>query len=127
MTLKSKTLAKMRSDAVGIFEKALQAVDPQLAVKRYCRLENEYFLIGDRRYDLNHYDNIIVIGAGKATAPMAAALEDILDKRISSGVIVVKYDHSVDLKQVKIVEAGHPLPTTWSEFYTECRKGTGEE
>jgi hydroxypyruvate reductase len=110
MTLKSKTLAKMRSDAVGIFEKALQAVDPQLAVKRYCRLENEYFLIGDRRYDLNHYDNIIVIGAGKATAPMAAALEDILDKRISSGVIVVKYDHSVDLKQVKIVEAGHPLP-----------------
>ena len=110
MSLKSKNLATMRSDAVGIFYKALQAVDPELAVKRYCRLENEYLFIGDWKYDLNRYDNLFVIGAGKATAPMAAALEEILGKRISSGFIIVKYDHCVALREVKIVEAGHPLP-----------------
>jgi glycerate 2-kinase len=51
-----------------------------------------------------------VLGAGKASARMALALEDILGSRISGGLISVKYGHAGPLKRIEVVEAGHPVP-----------------
>lgn len=100
----------MRNDATAIFYKALQAVEPGAAVKRYCKLEGQHFIVAEWVYDLARYKNLFIIGAGKASAPMAAAMENILGKRISSGIIIVKYNHIGDLSQVNLIEAGHPLP-----------------
>jgi hydroxypyruvate reductase len=50
------------------------------------------------------------LGAGKAAAKMASAVEELLRDRISSGIVIVKYGHSLPLSLVEIVEAGHPLP-----------------
>ncbi|HYA27317.1 MAG TPA: glycerate kinase, partial [Acidobacteriota bacterium] len=47
---------------------------------------------------------------GKASAPMARALEEILGARVTGGTVVVKYGHSILLDKVKIVEASHPIP-----------------
>jgi hydroxypyruvate reductase len=110
MNIKLEKISTMRNDATSIFYNALKAVEPKAAVKRYCKLEDEILFIGHFRYDLNQYKNLFVIGAGKATAPMAAAMEEILGKRISSGIIIVKYDHRADLSTIKMIEAGHPLP-----------------
>ncbi len=106
----SKKIPGMRNDAVNIFYGGLQAVEPGAAVKNYCRLEDDQLIIGDWIYDLGKYNNLYVIGAGKAAAPMAATLEQILDKRITSGIINVKYKHLADLERIKLIEAGHPLP-----------------
>ena len=110
MNPEPKNIAAMRNDASRIFYKALQAVEPGAAVKQYCRLDGEHLFIGDWAYDLAQYKNLFVIGAGKAAAPMAATMEDILGKRITSGIITVKYDHVADLGQIELIEAGHPLP-----------------
>ena len=93
-----------------IFSKGLQAVEPSTAVKRYCKLEDELFSVGNRHYDLSRFKNLFVIGAGKASAPMAQALEDLLGKRITKGLINVKYDHTIQLNRIKMIEAGHPIP-----------------
>ena len=100
----------MREDAAVIFHKALAAVDPAAAIKRYCKFDGKRFFIGDWMYDIDRYDRLVVIGAGKATAPMAKAMEDLLRQRISSGIIVVKYGHIADLSRIKLIEAGHPVP-----------------
>ncbi|MBW2238595.1 MAG: glycerate kinase [Deltaproteobacteria bacterium] len=100
----------MKKDAAEIFFKGLQAVEPGAAVKRCCKLDGESLFVGNRTYHLPQYKNLFVIGAGKATAPMAAALEDILEERISEGIIIVKYDHLADLQRINLIEAGHPLP-----------------
>jgi hydroxypyruvate reductase len=105
-----KDIAGMRNDAVSIFYEGLQTAEPAAALKEYCRLENDRLIIGDWVYDLNQYNKLVVIGAGKAAAPMAAALEEILGERINSGVINVKYEHVVELKAVTLIEAGHPVP-----------------
>jgi len=110
MKPKSKMIPVMRNDAVTIFNEGLQAVEPATAVKRYCRLEEDQLSINNWTFNLKRYNNIFIIGAGKAAAPMAAALEDILGKRITDGIINVKYDHTVELEQVRLIEAGHPLP-----------------
>lgn len=51
----------------------------------------------------------IVIGAGKASAAMAAALEAHWAGELS-GLVVTRYGHAVTCKRIEIVEASHPVP-----------------
>jgi hydroxypyruvate reductase len=103
-------LEKLRTDAVQIFHAGLGAVEPKSAVKHYCRLNENEFCVGDQAYDLSRVKNIYIVGSGKASAPMAAAMEDILGHRIKQGLVNVKYGHIDTLKYVKLIEAGHPVP-----------------
>ncbi len=110
MNSPSNNILKMRNDAVRIFNKGLEAVEPGLALKQCCRREGENFFIGNRKYNLSGIKNIFITGAGKATAPMAAAIEDILGKNITRGIINVKYGHTASLNRIRLIEAGHPVP-----------------
>ena len=103
-------IAKMREHALKIFQAGLQAVDPVEAIKCHTRKDKDFLFIGSRKFSLNKYDRIIVVGAGKAVAAMAKAVEDLLANRISDGVIVVKDAHGLPLKKIKVCEASHPVP-----------------
>jgi hydroxypyruvate reductase len=103
-------LGEMRQQALEIFQAALRAVDPVEAILRRVKVENGTLLIGERRFELDDYNRILVVGAGKADAPMAQAVERILGERVTDGVIVVKDGHGLPLKQVRVYEASHPVP-----------------
>ena len=100
----------MRKDAIHIFSGGLEAVEPEAAVKKYCRREGNRLMVHREAYDLKEFKNIFVIGAGKAGAPMARAVEEALGDRITEGVINVKYGHLAALNRTKAIEAGHPVP-----------------
>lgn len=51
----------------------------------------------------------IVIGAGKASAAMAAALEAAW-KGPLSGLVVTRYGYAVPCRQIEIAESAHPVP-----------------
>ena len=51
----------------------------------------------------------IVVGAGKASAAMAKAVEDAWPGPLS-GLVVTRYGHAVPCKRIEIVEAAHPVP-----------------
>jgi hydroxypyruvate reductase len=51
----------------------------------------------------------IVVGAGKASAAMAAALERHWPGEVS-GLVVTRYGHGVPCRRIEIVEAAHPVP-----------------
>src|SRR5947209_20115113 len=51
----------------------------------------------------------IVIGAGKASAAMARALEEHWSGPLT-GLIVTRYGHGVPCQRIEIVEAAHPVP-----------------
>ena len=106
----SPNLVKLRKHARQIFEAGLQAVDPVEAIKRHTRKDKNIFFIGDQQFNLNNFDRILVVGAGKAVAPMAKAMEDLLGDRISGGVIVVKDEHGLPLNKITVREARHPVP-----------------
>lgn len=103
-------LAAMRTDAEGIFRAGIAAAAPGDAVHRHCRRQGNTLQAGGRFYDLNDFNRIVVVGAGKASAAMAQAMEELLGDRIRSGLVCVKYGHAVPLKHVAVIEAGHPLP-----------------
>ncbi|GGG17661.1 glycerate kinase type-2 family protein [Rhizobium wenxiniae] len=56
----------------------------------------------------------IVIGAGKASAAMAAALDAAWPDINVSGVVVTRYGHAVPAGRIRIIEASHPVPDEMS-------------
>ena len=52
---------------------------------------------------------LIVIGAGKASAAMARAVEDHWPGPVQ-GLVVTRYGHAVPCERIEIVEAAHPVP-----------------
>jgi len=103
-------LEQLREDALSIFQAGLKAVNPVTAIKQQVRLQNDTLIVGDRDYDLSSYEDIYVIGAGKASAAMAQPIEELLGQRIKAGFLNVKYGHTLPLNIVQINEAGHPVP-----------------
>ena len=53
---------------------------------------------------------IVVVGAGKAAAAMAAQAESRLGPRIGGGVVAVKDGHVLPLERIRLLEAAHPVP-----------------
>ncbi len=110
-----KSLRRIRSDAAKIWTSALQAVDPESAISRFVRREGRILKIGRCRFNTDDFRRIWILGAGKAAAPMGRAMEKILGKRLTGGLLVTKYGHSLPLRRMEIVEAAHPLPDRNSE------------
>lgn len=99
-----------RQTAIDIFLAGVESVKPGNLIERYVSIDGDSLQIENLRFDLLTLKNIYVVGAGKASAAMAQAIESILGSRITSGHIVTKYDHSVPLEFIGITEAGHPVP-----------------
>ena len=93
-----------------IFNTALAAVDPYNAVLKAVRVDGDKLHIAGAKYDLAAFDRIVVVGAGKATARMALAIETLLGKKIAAGLIVVKDGHTAPLSIIEQVESSHPVP-----------------
>ena len=98
----------LTKQAIDIFQAALAAVQPAQLIGEQLRLVNGQLCIGEQRFELGR-GKIYVIGAGKASAHMARALEGVLGEHIAAGLVTVKYGHRVPCRRVSIREAGHPL------------------
>jgi glycerate 2-kinase len=88
----------VREDALRTVEEAIRAVYPENGVKK--ALEN-----------LESTGNIKVLAIGKAAWRMAKAARESLEDRISEGIVITKYGHSMgDIEGFSTFEAGHPIP-----------------
>jgi len=101
---------EVRKSAREIFDAAVRAVDPAEAIRRHLVRDGERLKIGNEQVDLGAVREIVVVGLGKAGAPMAAAVEEILGPRIARGLVVTKYGHVQPTRVIRIHEAGHPVP-----------------
>ncbi|MFQ5713455.1 MAG: glycerate kinase [Candidatus Scalinduaceae bacterium] len=103
-------MLNLRKQAEEIFKHVIRTLDPEQLVKNKVRIHDSTLLVEQKEYNLKDYEHIYVIGGGKACAPMAKAMEEILGNRLDNGIIIVKYNHGLPLKKIKIIEASHPLP-----------------
>jgi len=83
------------------FEAAVAAADPARVLARHVPDEQT----------LRDYRRTVVVGAGKAAASMAAALEQLWPSDCPlSGLVITRYGHALPCRRVEVVEAGHPVP-----------------
>jgi hydroxypyruvate reductase len=101
-------------DLERIFTRAVDSVNPENLIRDRLNIKGDRLTItsegGNLDIDLRAYARIVVIGAGKATARMAKAVESICGDRITEGLISVKYGHTEPLSIIETIEAGHPVP-----------------
>jgi glycerate 2-kinase len=90
-----------------ILRSALQAVDAGRAVRAQVAVSGHLLKMGPTAYRLDEIERIFVIGAGKAGAPMAAALAEILGPRITAGLLNVKYGHASATRECRVRFGGH--------------------
>lgn len=88
----------------------LKAADPYQALLKSVFLNRHFLKVGRRTYDLSNVDRVVAVGAGKASARMAQALETVLGTRLEEGLVVVKTGHTFTTKRITVLEAGHPIP-----------------
>jgi len=113
--LKDLPLDQLKKIATGIFLRAVSAVDPSKRLREIITVEEDTLRVktderSEELFHLRAFKNIYLIGTGKASAPMAQTMEDLLADRISSGVITTKGGHRLPLKRIELIEAGHPIP-----------------
>jgi len=100
----------LKETALEIFREAVRAADPYHGVRKFVRREGRDVVIDGLRYSGDEFENIIVIGGGKASARMGQAIEDTLGDLVTGGWINTKYEHAVPLKRITVHECGHPVP-----------------
>lgn len=84
-----------------MFNAAIGAAQSSLCVPRHLPTEPK--------------GRLIVIGAGKASASMARAVEDHWGGQLS-GLVVTRYGYKVACERIQIVEAAHPVPDMAGEL-----------
>lgn len=77
------------------FQCVTQSVLPQVCVKDFVPRPPQ--------------GRLIVVGAGKASAAMAAAFEQAYDGALE-GLVITRYGHRVPTRHIRILEAAHPVP-----------------
>lgn len=83
------------------FHAAVRAADPAHTIANALPLEAQ----------LLKYARIKVLGAGKAAASMARALEAAMPPTVDyDGIVVTRYGHGAPTQKIKVIEASHPVP-----------------
>lgn len=84
-----------KSFLTSIFNAAVAAADPELTIRSHLPARPK--------------GRTIVIGAGKGSAQMAAALEKAWDGPLE-GVVVTRYGYGARCERIEVIEAAHPVP-----------------
>lgn len=100
----------VRQSALQIIADGIRGAAPDLGTRSVVKRTGDLLQVGELSFSLDEFEHIYVVGAGKGSFPIAAALEGLLGDRLSGGVVVVKEGEKRRLGRIEILEAGHPIP-----------------
>ena len=99
--------------ALSAYEEAIKVCDPYKACLNEFKLDGNNLTFKNKTFNLSSFNNIYVIGAGKAGYKMAKAIYDLLGNRITEGCVCIPQntDQQVDLMgKIRFMECAHPVP-----------------
>ena len=95
--------------ATEVFLRTIESIEPQSIIKQALRVDGSMLLIGKEEIALDDFAEVVLIGIGKASLSMGAAVETILGSRFTRGLLVTNRYAPTAVKS-EVVVAGHPLP-----------------
>ncbi|HNB41412.1 MAG TPA: glycerate kinase [Anaerolineales bacterium] len=94
-----------------ILNACIDAVEPGNAIRRFVQREKNLLFIDNKKYDLNEFGNVTVLGLGKATEAMSLALLDVLGSYPSRGLLIPKQAFASPASEFTVSPGGHPVPS----------------
>jgi hydroxypyruvate reductase len=94
--------------ALACIEAGIEAARPARAMRAALDRSSSELRIAESIVDLDAYEEIVVLGGGKAAAGMARVVEEALGDRLDEGVVVT--NDPAPTERVRVVEGSHPTP-----------------
>ena len=98
-----------RAIALAIAQAGLDAISTDQVLKRAIRLEGSILYINDNVFDLSVFKTVKVVGFGKCACEAAIALEEILQEKITEGVVIGLAQKVCP--RIKTFAGTHPRPS----------------
>jgi glycerate-2-kinase len=102
---------ELRRRALDVAQAGLSACDAGHAALEAITLTDAGIAIRGEEFPLSQRSRVVIVGAGKATFAVAAALEARLGDRIDAGLIAVRHDQVTTPLATRVEVADHPLPS----------------
>jgi len=98
-----------RETALDCIEAGLEAADPERIVAETLSVDGSVLTVLDTEYDLDAFEELLVLGGGNAAGRMAVALESLLGDRIDRGAVVT--DAPGETERIDQLPGDHPVPS----------------
>ena len=98
-----------RKIALEIIETGLEAINTEKVMESSISVVGNILFIKSKPFNLTKYNKIKVVGFGKSSPDAVLALEKILGKRISGGVVIGL--HKVPTEYIESFVGTHPRPS----------------
>ncbi|MGE5533500.1 MAG: glycerate kinase type-2 family protein [Bacillota bacterium] len=103
-------ILKGRDLALQCLEHAVNAAEPKHLIKARLKVENDQLQVAGCTFDLRKFKHVYIVGGGKAGSKMAQAIEEILGKHVTAGVVNIPYGTRQKTNIIELNEARHPVP-----------------
>lgn len=108
-----KVHGRQSSLVLAALEAAIKSVDPGILVKKSLSFVNGKIIARDisgKSTRIRGFNDVYIVGTGKASAVMAAAVVSVLKGKIAGGAINVPHGTVADIDEISITHASHPVP-----------------
>jgi glycerate 2-kinase len=99
-----------RDLALQCIEHAVNAAEPKSLINAKVKVENDQLQVEGCSFDLGKFKHVYVVGGGKAGGKMAQAIEEILGKHLTAGIVNIPYGTSQKTNVIELNESSHPIP-----------------
>ena len=99
--------------AKKIFFDTLRQIEIASVVNKAVKVEESILDVSGTRIDLSQYRKVVIVGIGKASIPMGAAMESLLGAAFTRGILVTDRHHPLQVRS-EVLVGGHPLPNATS-------------
>jgi glycerate 2-kinase len=104
-----RTAEQLRDDALRIWRAGVAAVQPARLVPEYVHVDGGELWVGDESISLASLGRIVVVGGGKASGAMAAALDRVLPESVAvTGLVNVPADVVEPTRRIRLHPARPP-------------------
>jgi len=106
----TSNIRRARDLTLQSLEQAINAAEPRQLIKAKLKVENDQLQVASSTFDLQKFKHVYVVGGGKAGGKMAQAIEEILGKHVTAGIVNIPYGTSQKTNVIELNEASHPVP-----------------
>lgn len=99
----------LKKEAISILLNSVKKIDIQSLIKEKLHICEEKLVYGQEEFILSDFDEVLLIGFGKASLEMGLALESLLEDKLTRGLLVTNRHNHKTFKS-EVIVAGHPIP-----------------
>lgn len=99
----------LKEIAKRIYLRTIKCLDLDTVLRRKIKVADDILVFGEEQLNLSSFGEVVLIGFGKASVSMGAAVEKILGNHIKRGILVTNRRSNMRVNS-RVTVAGHPLP-----------------